>query len=110
MRPPAVCGGAGVALGVPHRVEQDYHRFISGAPTQESDVRQRLTDPSDDGRTELWQVALNAFSASPLHGYGAGMYHTLWDRNRPDLHLHVNAHSLYLQSMAELGIPDSHWY
>jgi hypothetical protein len=95
----------GVALGIPRRVGQDYHRFIAGATTRESDLRQRLTDPSDDGRTELWHVALNAFSASPLHGEGAGMYHTLWDRNRPKYTYTVNAHSLYLQSMAELGIP-----
>ena len=95
-----------VALGVPHRVEQDWHRFISGATTQAaSDLRQRLTDPSNNGRTELWRVALNGFSASPLHGYGAGMYHTLWDRNRPTFVYTINAHSLYLQAMAELGIP-----
>ncbi len=69
------------------------------------DLRQRLTDPSNDGRTDLWRVALHGFSASPLHGYGAGMYQTLWDRNRPSFVYMINAHSLYLQAMAELGIP-----
>ena len=94
-----------LALGVPHILQRDYHRFIAGASTQETDLRQRLTDPSDNGRTELWEVALDGFSGSPLHGYGAGMYQTLWDRKRPKFAYTVNAHSLYLQAMAELGIP-----
>ncbi len=95
----------GLALGVPHDLERDYHQFIGGAATGGTDLRQRLTDPSDDGRTELWEVALHGFSASPLHGYGAGMYQTLWDRNRPRFVYTINAHSLYLQAMAELGVP-----
>jgi hypothetical protein len=94
-----------LALGVPHSLERDYHRFIAGTVTRGTDLRQRLTDPSDDGRTELWRVALHGFSASPLHGYGAGMYQTLWDRKRPQFTYTINAHSLYLQAMAELGIP-----
>jgi O-Antigen ligase len=93
-----------LALGAPHVVSRDYQRFIGGASTRGSDLRQRLTDPSNNGRTDLWRVALHGFSASPLHGYGAGMYQTLWDRNRPHYVYTINAHSLYLQAMAELGI------
>jgi hypothetical protein len=95
-----------VALGAPHALTSDWGRFIGGAPTHGgNDLRRRLTDPSNDGRTDLWRVALNGFTASPLHGYGAGMYQTLWDRGRPRFVYTVNAHSLYLQAMSELGVP-----
>jgi hypothetical protein len=96
-----------LVLGGPHVLTHDWSRFISGAPTKGSggDLRARLTDPSNDGRTELWSVALHEFSASPLHGAGAAMYQTVWDRLRPRSVYVVNAHSLYLQAMAELGLP-----
>ena len=95
-----------LASGAPHSLAHDWNRFIGGASPRggNGDLRLRLTDPSNDGRTDLWQVALHGFSASPLHGYGAGMYQTLWDRNRPSFIYTINAHSLYLQTMAELGI------
>jgi O-antigen ligase len=95
------------ALGAPHALAHDWDRFIGGASTttKGGDLRRRLTDPSNDGRTPLWQVALRGFSASSLHGVGAGMYQTLWDRERSQFGYVVNAHSLYLQAMAELGVP-----
>src|SRR5439155_12920453 len=55
--------------------------------------------------SNLWRVALRGFAAAPVHGRGAGMYQTLWDQKRPRFAYTVNAHSLYLQAMAELGIP-----
>lgn len=95
------------ALGVPHAVARDWHRFVSGASTSNpsGDLRGRLTDPSNNGRTDLWRAAVSGFVASPLHGSGAGTYQIVWDRRRPSFAYAVNAHSLYLQAMAELGLP-----
>jgi O-antigen ligase len=103
----AVAVVAFFVLGAPHALAHDWGRFIGGASTTATggDLRRRLTDPSNDGRTPLWQVALRGFSASPLHGAGAGMYQTLWDRERSQFAYVINAHSLYLQTMAELGVP-----
>jgi hypothetical protein len=96
-----------LALNVPRSVEHSWERFMSGAapPGAHSDLRQRLTDPSNNGRTDLWRVALHEFEGVPLHGAGAGMYQVLWDQKRPSFAYTVNAHSLYLQTMAELGVP-----
>ncbi len=102
----AVALTAMLVLGAPHTLAHDWRRFISGAATPSgNNLRQRLTDVSDDKRTSLWKVALRGFEASPLHGHGAGMFQTLWDRSRPNATYTINAHSLYLQAMAELGVP-----
>jgi hypothetical protein len=95
------------AAGVPRIVAHDWDRFAGGLePTiKHGDLRQRLTDPANNARIKLWRVALQGFSSSPAQGQGAGMYQTLWDRRRPRYIYTVNAHSLYLQAMAELGIP-----
>jgi hypothetical protein len=96
-----------LALGAPHALARDWDRFMSGASvrTANGDLRARLSDPSNNGRTDLWQVALHAFAASPIQGSGAGTYQTIWDQKRPRFAYTVNTHSLYLQAMAELGLP-----
>jgi hypothetical protein len=103
----AVAVVGAVALGAPHAIAHDWSQFIGGAstPTSGGDLRQRLTNASNDGRTDLWRVALHGFSASPLHGSGAAMYQTLWEQKRSQFGFVLNAHSLYLQAMAELGLP-----
>jgi len=95
------------ALGIPGAFAHDWTRFASGAtPTGErGDLRQRLTDPSNNNRNELWGAAVSAFAESPLHGHGAGTFQTSWERQRTRYMYVVDAHSLYLQAMAELGVP-----
>jgi hypothetical protein len=96
-----------LAAGVPHALSHDWQRFASGATPHgnQSDFRQRLVDPANNGRTDLWRVAATAFVALPAHGVGAGLYETIWDRRRPLPMNVINAHSLYLQAAAELGAP-----
>jgi O-antigen ligase len=103
----AVAIAACLALGVPQALAHDWNRFFSGVAPHgnHGDLRQRLTDPSNNGRSDLWRVALDGFSSDPLHGSGAGTYQTVWDHKRSRSAFTVNAHSLYLQSMAELGVP-----
>src|SRR5438128_3401764 len=95
------------ALAVPQGLAHDWNRFFSGASPRgnQGDLRQRLTDPANNGRSDLWRVAIRGYGSSPLHGHGAGMYQTLWDQGRPRSAYTINAHSLYLQAMAELGTP-----
>jgi hypothetical protein len=67
-------------------------------------TRNRLTSVANDGRLELWRVAYKRFQAEPLRGYGAGTYALLWEHDRPDTSSVQDAHNLYLQTLAELGI------
>jgi hypothetical protein len=99
--------GVALALALPHGLVHDWNRFFSGVAPHgnNGDLRRRLTDPANNGRSDLWKVALNGFSSAPVEGHGAGMYQTLWDRQRPRFAYTVNAHSLYLQAIAELGLP-----
>jgi O-antigen ligase len=59
---------------------------------------------SGAGRHEFWRVAIDAFGEEPLAGHGAGTYQFSWDQMR-DLSMPVrDAHSLYLEAFAELGL------
>ena len=52
----------------------------------------------------LLQVAVEAFGEKPVLGHGAGTYQFSWDQQRSiELPVH-DAHSLYLEAFAELGV------
>jgi len=54
-------------------------------------------------RTDYWHVALADAGAHPVLGSGAGTYHQAWIERRPTPHEAHDAHSLYLETLAELG-------
>ena len=59
---------------------------------------------SGAGRHDFWRVAVDAFAEKPALGNGAGVYEFSWEQHRSiDLAVH-DAHSLYLEAFAELGI------
>ena len=63
-----------------------------------------FTDFAGSGRRDFWRVALHDFEDRPLLGEGAGSYEFTWERRR-SIDLPVkDAHSLYLESFAELGL------
>ncbi len=103
--PPAKLIGSPAKLtGPPSRWTRPHAAF--DAPVRAAnDLRGRLASTSSDERTEYWRVALEAFAAAPIEGHGAGTYQTLWERARARPAHVVDAHSLYLQAMAELGLP-----
>jgi hypothetical protein len=55
-------------------------------------------------RYDYWDVALRAFAHQPLVGVGAGGWAVWWLRYRPISESATDAHSLPLQTMAELGL------
>jgi O-antigen ligase len=94
-----------LALGAPGAVHRQFDNFLSDAPTTPlSDPRARLTQVYNDGRLTHWRVALEASRGERLHGIGAGTFGAVWERLRPDTGLVTDAHSLYVETLAELGI------
>lgn len=59
---------------------------------------------SGAGRHEFWRVAIDAFGEEPAIGHGAGTYQFSWDQLRKVPTPVLNAHSLYLEAFAELGV------
>ena len=55
-------------------------------------------------RYDYWRVALHAFAHEPIIGVGAGGWAVWWLRQRPYALAAHDAHSLELQTLAELGI------
>jgi hypothetical protein len=56
-------------------------------------------------RNDLWSSALAAFSDDPLRGTGPGTFEFWWSRDARDPEYVRDAHSLYLEQLAELGLP-----
>jgi len=63
----------------------------------------RLTTLRSD-RYAYWNVAFKAFTAEPVHGVGAGGWAVWWLRYRKISGFAKDAHSLPLQTLAELGL------
>jgi O-Antigen ligase len=96
-----------VVADLPHRLNQERREFLEGGILPSSgDLRDRLTQTGNNGRLAHWRVARDEFEKSPGHGSGAGTFRLLWEQNRPRPPFRVNdAHSLYLETAAELGVP-----
>jgi O-antigen ligase len=92
-----------VAAGAPAYAERQVDRFVDSG-TALPDTRDRLTDVSSSGRADNWDVALAAWRTERLHGTGAGTYQNEWNTRREiDLQV-IDAHSLYLETLSDLGV------
>jgi len=81
-----------------------WDRFSSSDVQFPDTPEQHFSDFSSAGRHDFYRVALDTLGDHPLLGSGAGTYQFEWAQRRSiDLALH-NAHSLYLESFAELGL------
>ncbi|MCB0859140.1 MAG: O-antigen ligase family protein [Solirubrobacterales bacterium] len=77
---------------------------VSDVPAP-SDAKSRFADLSGSGRYEFNRVALDIFADNPVLGSGAGTYPTEWTLRRDVPVVTQDAHSFYLENLAELGIP-----
>jgi O-antigen ligase/polysaccharide polymerase Wzy-like membrane protein len=113
--PPRIVG-VGVAVGIAiiviaaiiaaHPVAK-FHDFKSTSiPAGHSTATTgHLLASSGSGRWQFWSAAMSEFRAHPLNGGGAGSWNAWWLQHGslPGVFSEF-AHSLYLESLAELGI------
>jgi cell division protein FtsW (lipid II flippase) len=59
---------------------------------------------AETNRGHYWRVALDAFSHHPLDGVGTGSFAAEWSMHRGRDQPAVDAHSVYVETLAELGI------
>jgi hypothetical protein len=88
----------------PHLVRRGWHSFTHTTFTASNDPAARLGS-LNGSRYPLWKVTLHAFSAHPLDGTGAGTLEFWWNQHATDAEFVRDAHNLWLQNMAELGLP-----
>lgn len=55
-------------------------------------------------RIEYWRVALDAFEEEPITGTGVGTFGERWARERPFPESVDEGHSLYVETLGELGL------
>ena len=91
--------GAAVAVG-----GRAWDQFSSSDIEFPNQPQQHFGDFSGAGRHDFYRVAVDAFSEEPVAGHGAGTYQFSWVQLRAIATPVHNAHSLYLEAFAELGL------
>ena len=93
------------AAGGPVRAARDVvDSFAASAPRAASGPSARLVSGSGSFRDDYWEVAWEAAKREPVHGTGAGSFERLWLADRPIDQDVRDAHNLYLEVLAELGL------
>lgn len=104
--PRAMITAAVVAVGIALIVVgpvNAFHEFVDTKDIAGSGGG-HLTSGTGSGRYQFWGAALDAFGSRPLLGIGAGNYDLWWNLHGSINVMARDAHSLYLETLAELGV------
>jgi len=93
--------GIGAAIFVGSRA---WDQFSSPDLQFPNDPSHHFGELGSGGRDEFFRVAIDAFGEDPLLGQGAGTYRFAWNQLREIPLPVLDAHSLYLEAFAELGL------
>ena len=105
----AVLGAIFVHYGGPATIaKRGYEAFKAppvGISQPGANLNKRLFNLSGNGRYDLWRIAWRDHEDHPVLGSGAGTFERYWMRYRPFEGQARDAHSLYFETLAELGPP-----
>jgi len=96
-------GAVAVYGSPPHMVSRVRHALESKGPAKDANQNLRLETLSLNGRPMLWRSALADVGDHPLLGSGSGTFEQYWNQHRPRNYVARDAHSLYLERLAEQG-------
>jgi hypothetical protein len=102
----ATCVVAALLAGAPARISHAWQDFKHTGATAalHDDSIARFGTVSGNGRYTYWKVAIDATSGHLLAGNGGGTFQLLWDPRAPYYSPVENAHSLYVETLAETGV------
>jgi hypothetical protein len=90
------------AVNAPSRLSNAWGEFklaeVPGSGTE------RLSRASGESRYQFWSSAVREADSKPLTGTGSGTFEFWWSRDGDTGDVVTDAHSLYLQTLGELGI------
>lgn len=93
---------AAVALDAPGRVSDGWAEFKRGEGPGKGE--ERLGSVAGESRYQFWSAAVRENASKPLTGTGSGTFEYWWTRNGDVAENVRDTHSLYLQTLGELGI------
>ena len=95
-----------IAAGLPGALSRQWRAFKQPNVTGVSSVNAytRFGTATGSHRYQYWQAAIAGFHSSELHGIGPGTFEFWWARHNSVSQFVRNAHSLYIETLAELGI------
>lgn len=99
----ALVAGAFALKGVIGVLEKGYDNFSQPTSPLRGDLRNRVFSLSGSGRADVWRAALDDYREHPLLGSGAGSFEQYWVQHRRAPVYFRDAHSIYLETLAELG-------
>ena len=95
-----------IAAGAPGALSHQWNLFkqteVTGVVS--GNVYSRLGSVAGSHRYQYWTTALDAFKSKPLTGIGPGTFQFYWAQHGPIYEYVLNAHSLYLETLAETGL------
>src|SRR5919204_498170 len=87
----------------PTMARKAYDAFITPPQNGEATLNSRLFSLYGSHRAQLWHVAWHDYEAHPWLGSGPGTYEQEWNQHRTITLKVRDAHSLYLEQLAEVG-------
>jgi len=101
----AVLAIAGIALSHPIRRLDAFKQPPSQVSYKNATFAQtHLLSGNGSGRWQFWSAALQEWKDKPLTGHGAGSFESWWAQHGPIQYFIRDAHSLYLETLGELGL------